>query len=403
VEIAERIGTPVYIYSTATILRHLKLYEEAFKGIPHLFCYSVKANSNLAILTLIAKQGWGADVVSGGELYKALKAGFSPSRIVYAGVGKTEEEIRFALKSDILLLNVESFGELQTLNRVASQLKTRARVSLRLNPEVKSSPHAYISTGAKETKFGIPFEEASKIIKRREEFVGIEILGLHLHIGSQITEISPYREAIEKTLNFLEEVRKVGFRPLYLDMGGGMGIIYSNEEPFTPEEFSSFLSPYIERENFTLILEPGRFIVGNAGVLLTRVLYLKRVRAKNFLIVDAGMNDLLRPALYHAYHEVLPVVPRKGEKETFDIVGPVCESGDFLALNRALPPVKEGDLLAVMSAGAYGFSMASNYNSRPRPAEVLVEGGKFFLVGRRETYRDLVRLEAIPPHLQEPS
>ena len=400
-EIAEKVGTPVYIYSSATILRHINLYEDAFRGIPHLFCYSVKANSNQAVLKLIAHQKWGADVVSGGELFRAIEAGFPPSRIVFAGVGKKAQEIEQGLNEDILLFNVESEEELEKINLLAKRLKRKARVALRLNPDIQVDTHSYIKTAKEETKFGIPLSQAYSILERRKSFPNLEIKGLHVHLGSQITSLEPYRQAMEKLVQFMDDTHDF-FTPSYLDLGGGMGIIYGNEEPFTPEDLSRAIAPYLENRGITLILEPGRFIVGNAGILVTQVLYVKRCEKKNFLIVDAGMNDLIRPALYGAYHEIWPLKEEKrGEGEVYDVVGPVCETGDFLGKERKFTGIKEGDFLAVMGAGAYGFSMASNYNSRPRPAEVLVEENKFFLIRRRETYHDLILLEAIPPHLQE--
>ncbi len=401
-DIVEKVGTPVYIYSSRTILRHINLYEEAFRGIPHLFCYSVKANSNLAVLRLIALQKWGADVVSGGELFRSIEAGFSSSRIVFAGVGKTEEEIEMGLKQDILLFNVESENELERINQIAKRMGKKARVALRINPDIDVSgqTHDYISTSRKETKFGISFSRARTVLERRKSLGHLEIMGLHIHLGSQITSLSPYRSALERLTSFIKEVQKF-FSPSYIDLGGGMGIVYQEEEPFTPRELAEIVNPHIEGKGITLILEPGRFIVGNAGILVTRILYRKRGEGKNFLIVDAGMNDFIRPALYEAYHKIIPLREENGREEIYDVVGPVCETGDFLGKDRKLPPVKEGEYLAILGTGAYGFSMSSNYNSRPRAAEVLVEGDKFFLVRRRETYHDLLLLEAIPPHLQE--
>ena len=396
------MGTPVYIYSSRTILRHINLYEEAFRGIPHLFCYSVKANSNQAILRLIALQKWGADVVSGGELHRVIEAGFPHSRIVFAGVGKTDEEIKMGIMQEILLFNVESEGELERINALAKKYKKQVRVALRINPDVGVETHKFVTTGKKETKFGIPYPEVKRIIARRKNYQKVEIMGFHLHIGSQITELAPYREALGKTISLLEELeKKENYHPQYLDMGGGMGIIYQNEEPFTPQELSEMVAPYLENRGVTLILEPGRSIVGNAGILVCKVICKKKGIGKNFLIVDAGMNDLIRPALYGAYHQILPLQEKKNSnQEVYDVVGPVCETGDFLAKERTLPPLKEGEFIAVMGAGAYGFSMSSNYNSRPRAAEVLIEEDKFYLIRRRETYTDLLHLEAIPPHLQ---
>ncbi len=352
-------------------------------------------------MRLVSFQKWGADVVSGGELFRAVEAGFPPSRIVFAGVGKTEEEIKQGINQGILLFNVESTTELERIAYLAKKMNKKVRIGLRVNPDIKVNTHDFTATGKGETKFGMPYSEVEKIISRRKNYQMLEIAGLHLHIGSQIVEITPYREALKRTMKFIEKMEeKEDFHPLYLDLGGGMGIIYHEEEPFTPSELQEMVSPYIENSGLTLILEPGRFIVGNAGILLSKIIYTKHGKERDFLIVDAGMNDLIRPALYGSYHRVLPL--EEGEnKKTYDIVGPICETGDFLAKKRLLPSLKENEYVAIMGAGAYGFSMSSNYNSRPRPAEVLIEGDKFYLIRRRETYQDLIRLEAIPPYLQK--
>ena len=400
--IAEAVGTPVYIYSHATLTRHFDVYEEAFHGFPHILCYAVKANSNRAILRLFAKKGGGADVVSGGELYRALKAGIRANKVVYAGVGKTADEIAFSLKSKILMLNVESFEELHEINSIAGRLNTKAPIALRINPDIDPQTHPYISTGLKKHKFGIPFEEALNAYKTASRLKNIEIVGIHMHIGSQLTKISPFVDSVKRVLALLVELRAHAIEVKYLDIGGGLGINYKDEQPPHPTEFAKAILPLLKDTGVTLILEPGRSIVGNAGILVTQTLYHKRAEGKDFVIVDAAMNDLIRPSIYGAYHHLGPVVKgRSGKKMVADIVGPVCESGDFLAKDREITRVKRGDLLAVMSAGAYGFSMSSNYNSRPRPAEVMVKGNEFAIIRRRETYNDLIRGEAVPEFLRQ--
>lgn len=400
--LAGEYGTPLYVYSYNTILRHIRAYEEAFRGFPHILCFALKANSNMAVLRLLASQGVGADIVSGGELYRALKAGMPPSKIVYAGVGKTEKEIRAALRARILMFNVESEDELMEINRVAGLMKARAPIALRVNPDIDPETHPYISTGLRRHKFGIPIEEALEYYKLAAGLDNIGVVGVHKHIGSQITKVAPFVEALRSVLVLVDEVNRQGVDIRYLNMGGGLGIPYSDEKPPKPRELARSLLPLIKGRRMTLIMEPGRSITGNAGILLTRTLYLKKGPEKEFVIVDAGMNDLMRPSLYDAYHETLPVVRRRGKKIFADVVGPICESGDFLARERMLESVRQGDLLAVMSAGAYGFSMSSNYNSRPRAAEVLVRGREHSLIRRRESYRDLIRMETAPGGLKKP-
>jgi diaminopimelate decarboxylase len=394
-ELAKEYGTPLYVYSEKTLLRHLNAYKGAFDGFPHIVCFALKANSNIRILGLLAENGAGADIVSGGELYRALKAGINPKRIVYAGVGKTEEEIGYALKSGILMFNVESVEELTEINRVAGLMRLRAPVALRVNPDIDPETHPYISTGLKKHKFGIPIEDALEYYRAAGKMKNIKVIGIHKHIGSQLTKVSPFVDALKKVLALMDELKAQGLTLSYLDMGGGLGITYNNETPPQPEELARSLIPLLKgRENITLIIEPGRSIVGNAGILLTKCLYRKKGAEREFVIVDAGMNDLMRPALYGAYHEVLPVVKRMGKKTLTDIVGPICESGDFLAKDRMMTIPRMGDCLAVMSAGAYGFSMGSNYNSRTKAAEVIVSGKTHLLIRKRETYRDLIRGEA---------
>src|SRR5688572_14887784 len=400
-QIAKEIGTPCYIYSHATLTRHIRAYDSAFKSIPHLIAFAMKANSNLAILRLMAKEGSGVDIVSGGELFRAIKAGVPPSKIVFAGVGKNAEEIRDALKAEILMFNIESSAEMHALNDVAASIGRRARVALRINPDIDPKTHPYISTGLKKSKFGISADRALDEYKLAASLGHIDVVGVHKHIGSQLTDVSPFVDALKKILVLVETLQRHGANIRYINIGGGLGITYSDEVPPLPHEFAVAISPLVRDLKSVLIMEPGRVIVGNAGILVTRVLYTKAGEDKHFVIVDAGMNDLIRPSLYGAYHEIRPVceVPN-ARTRTVDVVGPVCESSDFLAKDRAMPEVKAGDLLAVMSAGAYGFTMASNYNSRPRVPEVLVKGGEMHVIRTREEYADLVRGETIPEFLR---
>src|SRR4030067_1935882 len=394
-KIAQEVGTPVYIYSSCTLRNHYRAFDTAFAGIPHIVCFAVKANSNLSILKLFASQGGGADIVSGGELFRALKAGIAPEKIVFAGIGKTGEEISFALKSNILMFNVESPHELKKINEVAGSLGVKARVALRVNPDIDPKTHPYISTGLKKSKFGIAIKNAIEEYQLASTLPNIEVVGIHKHIGSQITEIAPFVAAMEKILNLVKDLKESGIDIKYIDAGGGLGIQYEEDKPPHPRELGNVLLPMIKDTGCTLILEPGRVLVGNAGTLVTRVLYLKTGEIKNFVIVDAGLNDLLRPCLYEAHHEILPVAKRAGESLTADVVGPICESGDFLAKDRELMKPEPGELLAVMSAGAYGFTMSSNYNSRPRVAEVMVDGDTYTVIRRRESYEDLIRGELV--------
>ncbi|MBM4145629.1 MAG: diaminopimelate decarboxylase [Nitrospira sp.] len=399
-KLAEKYGTPLYIYSYNTLLRHFKAYADAFNGYQHIICFAVKSNSNTAILRLFAKNGGGADIVSGGELYIALQAGIPSKKIVYAGVGKTEDEIRFALKSKILMFNVESENELREIDRVAGKMKTKAPIALRINPDIDPGTHPYITTGLKKYKFGIPIEEALEYYKLASKLKNIDVIGVHKHIGSQITKVAPFVDALKRVLILIDELRAQGVEIKYLDAGGGLGISYKDEEPPVPKDLAKNLIPLLEGRKLTLIMEPGRSIVGNAGILVTKTLYLKKGEDKEFVIVDAGMNDLIRPSLYEAYHHIVPVIRNKRDSIISDVVGPICESGDFLARKRELKRLKQGEYLAVMSAGAYGFSMSSNYNSRPRVAEVLVKDEKHFLIRKRQTYADLTRDEHIPAFLK---
>ena len=400
-EIAESAGTPTYIYSHAALEQAYKELDEAFSGLDHMVCYAVKANSNLAVLRTLAALGAGADIVSGGELYRAMRAGFDPKKVVFAGVGKTEDELMAGLGERILLFNVESASELEHLEHFAFRHGKTARVSLRVNPDVAPDTHAHISTGQGTSKFGIPLEEALALAGRIGEYKCIEFIGVHQHIGSQITKLAPYAESVEKSAQLVEELKRRGFDIKYFNIGGGLGIRYKDEEIPGPKELVDAVRPTLEALSAggtKILCEMGRYIAGNAGVLLTRVIYRKNSGGKNFLVADAGMNDLLRPSLYDAYHEVRPV-NNGAAAAPADLVGPVCESGDYLARDRDLPDAAEGDLLALMGAGAYGFSMASNYNSRPRPAEVLVKGERWAVVREREHLADLVKGELIPAFL----
>lgn len=398
--LAEEVGTPFYLYSHATLTRHFRVFDEAFHEIPHLICFAAKANANLAILRLFAGMGGGADVVSGGELFRALRAGVPPDRIVFAGVGKSRGEMVEALKADILMFNVESSQEFRLLNQVAGAMGTRARVALRVNPDVDPKTHPYISTGLKKSKFGIDISLALEEYQLAQTLPHIAIIGVHTHIGSQITEVSPFVDSLARIADLIGQLRKGGIDIQYMDVGGGLGIPYNDEIPPHPTEMARAVTPILKTLGCTIVFEPGRVIAGNAGILVTRVLYTKRTPAKDFVIVDAGMNDLIRPSLYGSYHAIQPV-RRQGEREfmTVDVVGPICESGDFLAKDRQIPVAEPGELLAVMSAGAYGFTMASNYNARLRPAEVLVRGDRHFIIRERESYEDLTRGEEIPDNL----
>ncbi|HTZ17283.1 MAG TPA: diaminopimelate decarboxylase [Dissulfurispiraceae bacterium] len=399
-ELVARFGTPLYVYSTATLARHFKAYDEAFDGKPHIICFALKANSNSAIIRLFAKHGSGADVVSGGELFRALKAGVSPKKIVYAGVGKTEDEIRYALKNRILMFNVESGNELREIDRIAGEMKVKAPIALRINPDIDPQTHPYISTGLKKHKFGIPIEDALEYYKFARSLKNIAVIGIHKHIGSQLTKISPFVDSLKRLLLLIDELTKSGIRIEYLDIGGGLGITYLDEDPPQPKDLAKKLLPLLKDRDLTIVMEPGRSLVGNAGILVTKTLYLKEGSDKNFIIVDAGMNDLMRPSLYDAYHHIQPVVKSRRGSILADVVGPICESGDFLAKDREVQRVRQGEYLAVMSAGAYGFSMSSTYNSRPRAAEVLVNGKDYVLVRKRESYGDLLRGEAVPDFVQ---
>ncbi|MGA1845597.1 diaminopimelate decarboxylase [Deferribacter abyssi] len=398
-KIADEVGTPFYVYSAAAFRKHFEDFDASFKKVPHIICFAVKANSNLAVLNLLGKLGCGADIVSGGELYRALKAGIDSKKIVYAGVGKTEEEIEFALKSDILMFNIESLQELEKINVVAKRLNKKARIALRVNPNVDPKTHPYISTGLKKNKFGIPVEKAYHEYEYAASLSNIEVVGAHCHIGSQLTDVSPFVDATKIMVELVKNLKDKGIEIKYLDLGGGLGIKYKDETPPSPKEYADKLIDVIKEVDVTLVFEPGRVIAGNAGVLVTKVLYTKDTELKSFKIVDAAMNDLMRPTLYGSYHEIKPVKEGNYKNVYGDIVGPICETGDFLAKDRDIPDFQQGDLVAVMSAGAYGFTMSSNYNSRPRVPEILVNKNKYYIVRRRETYDDLIGPEYIPEDL----
>ncbi|MEK7700472.1 MAG: diaminopimelate decarboxylase [candidate division NC10 bacterium] len=390
--LAADVGTPAYVYSKAALLESYRAYDRAFAPVQHLICYAVKANSNLAVLGTLARAGAGADIVSGGELFRALRAGMSPKKIIFSGVGKTREEMRDALKAEILMFSVESLSELRTLDEVAREIGVRAPVALRVNPDVDPQTHPYISTGLRTSKFGIPYAAALEAYEEAAKLPGLEIVGAQMHIGSQITKAAPFGDAVARLASLVKELRERAIELRMIDVGGGLGIRYGREAPPTHQEYATALLDALRELGLTVVLEPGRSIAGNAGILLTRVLCGKDTGDKKFVVVDAAMNDLIRPSLYDAYHEIRPVDEARlgGPMEQVDVVGPVCESGDFLAKDRELAAAEEGDLLAVMSAGAYGFVMSSNYNTRPRAVEVLVDGDRYTIVRRRETYEDLV-------------
>ena len=403
--IAREVGTPAYVYSLATLKRHFKVFDQAFSKVRHIVCFSVKANSNLALLRAFAKEGSGFDIVSGGELFRALKVGADPTKIVFSGVGKKREEIEYALNSGILMFNVESEQELLALNDIASSMGKRAPISLRVNPDVDPQTHPYISTGMKKAKFGVDIKKSLETYRKAVSLRNVEVVGVDCHIGSQLTSITPFVDALAKVREYLDrvlagEMKKEGAQIRYLDLGGGLGINYHDETPPLPDEYAKAIVEGLEGLDVTLILEPGRVIVGNAGILLTVVQYIKETDSKNFVIVDGGMNDLIRPALYGSYQAIQPVVENRAQKIVTDVVGPICESGDFFAKDREIPRPQRGDLLAVMSAGAYGFTMASNYNSHPKPPEVLVDGEKYYVIRRRESFDDLINGETIPPSLE---
>src|SRR2546422_6227602 len=395
--IAADMGTPVYVYSERTLERHVRVFDEAFQSVPHLICYAVKANSNINILRRFAEWGTGFDIVSGGELFRVLRAGGSAEKVIFAGVGKTADEIRYALNTNILLFNVESSAELELIHSIARDGGKKARVSIRANPDVDPRSHPYISTGMQKHKFGVSLPEARELYRNTCGLSNVEVVGVQCHLGSQITEMGPFDEALASLRQFILELKSDGVALKYLDFVGGLGISYTTEEPPSPAVYGEAVAKATTDLGLTIVLEPGRVIVGNAGILLTRVLLKKNQGTKKFLVVDAGMNDLIRPALYGSHHQLWPVREQASQKmETADVVGPVCESADFFAKDRDVAVLEPDELLAIMSAGAYGFSLSSNYNSRPRVVEVLVTGKTYQVIRRRETYEDLVRLEELP-------
>ncbi|MGE4544696.1 MAG: diaminopimelate decarboxylase [Pedobacter sp.] len=398
-EIAAQVGTPFYVYSHATLSRHLEAFSSAFASVPHLICYSIKANSNLAVLKTFVNHNAGFDIVSGGELYRARKVGCDPTKIVYSGVGKTETEIAEALQAGILMFNVESPQELETINAVAGSLGKKAGIAIRVNPDVDPQTHPYISTGMKKAKFGINISQALEDYRHAASLPNLEVIGVDCHIGSQLTKLSPFVDAIAKIREVVETLQQEGFAIKYLDLGGGLGITYDQEEPPSPADYAKVIIEGTKGLGVTLIFEPGRVMVGNAGMLVAEVLYVKEGEAKNFVIVDAAMNDLTRPALYGSYQGIQAVDRSISGTILADVVGPICESGDFLAQDRDIPAFSQGDLLAVASAGAYGFTMSSNYNSRRRVPEVMVKGAQVMVVRQRETYDDLIKGETIPEGL----
>ena len=394
-EIAKRHNTPCYIYSKKAIQTKYTEFDLAFTSNQHLICYAVKANSNISILNILAKMGSGFDIVSSGELFRVLKAGGSPDKVVFSGVGKRLDEMKFALEQNIKCFNVESKSELLKLNEIAESMKVSAPVSLRVNPDVDAKTHPYIATGLKENKFGISFELAKDIFKQAAKMSNINLIGIDCHIGSQISELSPFQDALQKLLDLIDELKKIGIQLRHVDIGGGLGITYKDEVLPTPSQYVNAITNTANGHDLEIIIEPGRSIVGNAGILLTKVEYLNETPFKNFAVVDAAMNDLIRPSLYNGWHEIKRVTQDSDVKEkTYDIVGPICETGDFVGKNRTLP-LTEGDLLAIFSTGAYGFSMSSNYNSRPRAAEILVDDNQIYEIRERETQEDLINGELL--------
>jgi len=396
-DLAQQYGTPLYVYSRATLERHWHAFDKSVGAHPHLVCYAVKANSNLGVLNALARLGSGFDIVSGGELERVLAAGGDPSKVVFSGVGKTEEEMKRALEMGIKCFNVESEPELERLNKVAGELGVKAPISLRINPDVDANTHPYISTGLRDNKFGIAFDRAPAVYKFASSLENLNVKGIDCHIGSQLTDIEPFIDATDRLLALIDDLQAQGISIEHLDVGGGLGVVYRDELPPEPSEYAKALLGRLENhQNLELIFEPGRAIAANAGVLLTKVEFLKHTEHKNFAIIDAAMNDLMRPALYQAWQDIVPVTPREGEAVTYDLVGPICETGDFLGKDRTLV-LEQNDVLAVRSAGAYGFVMSSNYNTRTRVAEVMVDGDKVHLVRQREELSSLWALENILP------
>ncbi|GEM81572.1 diaminopimelate decarboxylase [Vibrio superstes] len=396
-QVAQQFGTPTYVYSRATLERHWNAFDQSVGDFPHLVCYAVKANSNLGVLNALARLGSGFDIVSLGELERVVAAGGDPSKVVFSGVGKTAEEIKRALELNIKCFNVESEPELERINQVAGECGTQAPVSLRINPDVDAKTHPYISTGLRDNKFGIAFDQAPRVYQLAQQMPNLNVVGIDCHIGSQLTDLDPFIDAVDRLLGLIDNLKAQGINIKHLDVGGGLGVVYRDEMPPQPSDYAKALLARLHNHpNIELIFEPGRAIAANAGVLLTKIEFLKHTEHKNFAIIDAAMNDLMRPALYQAWQDIVPLLPREGEPTTYDLVGPVCETGDFLGKDRNLV-LEQGDLLAVRSAGAYGFTMSSNYNSRPRVAEVMVDGDKLHLIRQRESVESLWQLESTLP------
>lgn len=396
-QVAEQFGTPTYVYSRATLERHWKAFDQSVGDFPHLVCYAVKANSNIGVLNALARLGSGFDIVSRGELERVVAAGGDPSKVVFSGVGKTADEIKRALELKIKCFNVESEPELERINQAAGEMGVTAPISLRINPDVDAKTHPYISTGLRDNKFGIAFDQASRVYQVAQSLPNLDVVGIDCHIGSQLTDIEPFIDAVDRLLGLIDQLRAEGVNIKHLDVGGGLGVVYRDELPPGPSDYAKALLARLHNHpDLELIFEPGRAIAANAGILLTKVEFLKHTEHKNFAIIDAAMNDLMRPALYQAWQDIVPVIPREGEAHTYDMVGPICETGDFLGKDRSLV-LEQEDLLAVRSAGAYGFTMSSNYNSRPRVAEVMVDGDKVHLVRQRESIESLWQLESILP------
>lgn len=399
--IARSVGTPCYIYSYKTLVDHFTKIQKAFAPITPIICFAMKANDSLSVIKALVDQGAGLDIVSLGELKKARIVKVDPQKIVFASVGKTREEIEEAINARILFFNVESLPELERINQIAKSMGKVANAAIRINPDVQAPTHDFITTGTLKKKFGIDLKTTRRIFQSRKKYSNVNINGVHIHIGSQITSGKPFAGAIQKTVGFINELRKEGIHIEYLDIGGGLGIIYKDEKPQTAQQYADLVLPILKDAGLKIIMEPGRFIVGNAGIFVTKALYLKDNGFKKFLVVDGGMNDLIRPSLYDAYHEIVPVKETKARKIKVDVVGPICESGDFFAHDRMIPSVKDGDLLAVMSAGAYGYVMASNYNVRGRAPEIMVKGKEFEVITKRETFEDLIKGESIASFLNQ--
>ena len=399
-QIARAVGTPFYLYSQRTLKHHFRLFDAAFSSVLHITCFSVKSNSNIAVLRIFIAEGSGVDIVSGGELYRAIHVGVDTRKVVYSGVGKKVDEIEYALKSDILMFNAESSQELEVINSCAQRLGKKAAVALRVNPDVDPETHPHISTGLKSNKFGIDIKKSREEYRQARMLKHLDVKGVSCHIGSQVTKISPFLDALDRLKSLVRMLREDGMDIRYLDLGGGLGITYDKEVAPHPSEYAKAIIGASKDINCAFIFEPGRVIVGNAGILVTEVLYTKSNDGKNFIVIDAGMNDLVRPSLYNSYHQIRPVVEREREEIVADIVGPICESGDYLAKGRKIFRFERGELMAVMSAGAYGFTMSSNYNSRARIPEILVRDDRSFVIRKREVYEDLIKGEEIPEFLR---